>query len=451
MNETFAKQREIIEHPARLKALLASRRFGKSYLAALYLIITALKTPNIAVLYLAMTRESAKDIMLDQKLILILNKFNIQYQLNLTSLIIRFNNGSTIKLQGADSNEREPAKLRGKAFSLIVIDECQDFTTDLRKTVYAVLKATTIDNQGTIILLGTPGNLIETENPPLFYSVTTEQEFKYPWVVFKGNTVDNPYMKVNFENEIAEQLKYNPGWADSNDYKREYLGQWVVDTDRVIYKFNAIRNVIHEVPQADKFTYVMGLDFGFNDHSAFVVGAYSKYDPNLYIVKTFKKTKMTLDDVQEKLIEYMTQYKLNRIICDHSAQMVETLRNRLHYNFVPAEKIDKFEYIDLMNDDLQAGKVKLLPGTDELKREWNSLVFDHRSPKPKELDSCENHLSDASLYMWRDSRHYLAKPVKNNFIKDTIDYWDEEEKRRLKKKQIMERLGVSSAEIDFNE
>ena len=68
---------------------------------------------------------------------------------------------NTIYLVGADSNEDERQKLLGQKFVLVVIDEAQAFGIDLRQLMYGVLKPAVADYRGTIILTGTPGNLIK--------------------------------------------------------------------------------------------------------------------------------------------------------------------------------------------------------------------------------------------------------------------------------------------------
>ena len=40
--------------------------------------------------------------------------------------------------------------------------------------------------------------------------------------------------------------------------------------------------------------------------------------------------------------------------------------------------------------------------------EWRLLQWDE--DRPKEDDRFENHLSDAALYAWRESRHYASVP-----------------------------------------
>lgn len=451
LNDAFPLQREFIQDTNRLKALLASRRFGKSTSACLYLLITALSEPLNACIYVALVRDSAKLIM-NQIFIPLLDKYKIKYTVNHTDLIYTFPNGSWIRFLGANNSVKETAKLRGGKYTLCVVDECQDFTTaDLRSFVYDVLKPACIDKQGTVVMCGTPSDIVETGDMPLFYAVTTHQERAYAWKVFEGNTRENPHMRENFEKEIQELSAHDPFFLNSPTYFREYCGRWVINSDNTIYKFDDLKNTIEELPP-DDYTYIMGLDFGFNDATAFVVAAYSKYDPTLYIVKTFKKTKMTIDDVEIKLKEFKAQYKINRIICDHAKQTVETLRKRLHYNFITAEKADKFGNIGVMNNDLYAGRIKLLPGCDELKREWNSLIYDKTADKPTELASCENHCADSALYMFRDAKHYLfnhrlikVDPQSEDFMKQEIMA---KIMRKIQNEQNLPQL--TQAEIDFS-
>lgn len=450
INNLFGVQKDFINDATRVKALLASRRFGKSYLAATYLIHEALRVPKSTNIYLSLTRESAEAIMWKDNLKHIMDKFGIKYRFYSSKLTIVFENGSQIKLYGANHPDIS-AKLRGQKYQLAILDESQDFTQELTDLVYQVLNPAMIDMQGTICLLGTPGNIIETTNYPLFYSVTNHMLPQ--WAVYHGNTLDNPNMRVNFQKEIDEQVANDPEFLNSITYKQEYLGQWVLNTDRLVYKFDPQKNITSKLPShASDYTYLMGIDFGYNDSMGFTLGAYSKYDPNLYIVETYKRNKMLISDVEIKLKEFSEKYNISQYICDHSSQAVEELRSRLHYNFVYAEKKDKFNFISMMNSDLNSGKIKLLPNNDKLKAEWNSLLWDKKSSKPKELDSCENHLADSALYLWRYSKNYRAKQAPTIHQPNTESYLMNRLSNKLQKnkyKSYDEEL--SSAEVDFED
>jgi len=176
LESTFPQQRAFIEDPAKLKWALCTRRAAKSYSDGLALAKAALEHPDLSCLYIGLTRESAKRIMWKD------------VQFNESELSAKFPNGSVIYLVGADSNEDERQKLLGQKFVLVVIDEAQAFGIDLRQLVYGVLKPAVADYRGTIVLTGTPGNLIKG----LFFDVTNGREAG--WSGHRWITHDNPYM-----------------------------------------------------------------------------------------------------------------------------------------------------------------------------------------------------------------------------------------------------------------
>ncbi len=169
---TFAQQRAFIEDPAKLKWALCTRRAAKSYSDGLALAKAALDRPDVSCLYIGLTRESAKRIMWKDVLKAINRCHKLGIQFNESELSAKFPNGSVIYLVGADSNEDERQKLLGQKFVLVVIDEAQAFGIDLRQLVYGVLKPAVADYRGTIVLTGTPGNLIKG----LFFDVTNGRE-----------------------------------------------------------------------------------------------------------------------------------------------------------------------------------------------------------------------------------------------------------------------------------
>ena len=99
-----------------------------------------------------------------------------------------------------------------------------------------------------------------------------------------------------------------------------------------------------------------------------------------------------------------------------------------------------------MNSDLASGYV-LIDENSELLDEWRLLQWD--DDRRKEDPRFENHLSDACLYAWRESKHYtfatelvapkvgspeyyamleeqmLESKEQELAIKDTQSWWDE--------------------------
>lgn len=412
----FPLQFDFIQHPSKLKALFATRRFGKSYTGGLYLVKEASETPGVSVLYVALTRESAKKIMWKDILKPINRKFKLGIKFNETLLTATLPNGSIIYLMGVDSNEDEKDKILGQKYKLAVIDECASFSINLRELVYGTLKPAMADLGGTIAMLGTPGNLTKS----LFFDITTGAE--PGWHVVKANTADNPYMATKWAKEIADLTANQPYIVDTPMFKQMYLGQWVIDEDALVYKFNSERNSYTQLPMQARgdWQHFIGVDLGYEDASAFVVCAYHEHDKVLYVVDTYARSKMDITDVADKIKQLRTQYSAYKVIIDGAnKQAVEEIQKRHHIPLISADKRGKEDFIEIMNAELILGRIKLhTTGAAPLAKEWQALVWktkDNKVVHPKaENPACDNHMADACLYAWRYCYQYLseAPPVK---------------------------------------
>lgn len=431
LDPAFTKQTSLINDPCRLKAALCTRRSGKSYGAGLYLYKEALENPGVSLVYIGLTRDTAKRTMWKDIFKVINRKHKLSATFNEVELSIKLPNGSIIYLVGANANKDEPDKLLGQKYKLAVIDECASFDQDLRNLVMSVLKPAMVDHQGTICMFGTPGNTIKG----FFFEVTTGKEAG--WSVHHWSAHDNPYVAKAWEKDIAKLVSDNPLIVETPAFKQHYLGLWFIDTDKLVYRFREDRNVADVLPPA-RYFYVLGVDLGYNDASAFVVAAYSEHDNNLYIVETLKRKKMIISHVVDAIKDFQRRYSIHKIIVDSSAkQSVEEMRQRYGLPLESAEKKDKAGFIDMMNSDLITGKIKIVGAQDELRTEWGLLVWDDRSERRIENSACQNHLCDATLYAWRYSHNYLAtvklNASENIYSEAYIDrWWDKQAKESQK-------------------
>jgi phage terminase large subunit len=218
----------------------------------------------------------------------------------------------------------------------------------------------------------------------------------------------------------------------------------VVDEDKLVYKFNEAKNTAGGLPnnvQASGWTYILGVDTGWEDDNAFVLSAFHDNLPELYIVRTFNKNKMTFNQVVEKINEFMshpTEMPSKVIIDGANKQGVESMRVRSRIPFEYADKRDKATFIELLNGDFATGRVKINAECRELISELKALIWKTDGgiivqPK-KEEPRLPNHLCDAMLYAWRNGYHYhwskLEKPlVKYSnewYKKQADDQWDRE-------------------------
>lgn len=413
LDAEFSHQTAFILDSSRWKAALCTRRSGKSYGAACYLLKEAWEHPGVTCLYIALTRESARSILWG-----ILKTINRRLKLGLTKdefnetlLEVRLPNNSIIKLSGANASEDEKEKFLGQKYRLVVIDEAASFTTDLEALVHKTLEPAVRDERGTICLIGTPSNI----KSGLFFRVTTGafKETDVRWAVHKWSEYDNPYMR---EQRIEEEEKITatrPRFRETATYRQMYLGEWAVSEDTLVYKYEATRNSYSSLPKAAYRT-VLGVDLGFDDDTAFVLCSYQSHDPTLYVLETFSAPGMTITKVAETIKHYESRYSIDSIVIDGAnKQAVEEMRQ--HHGLSSLEAADKkhkFEFIDLLNDDLQQGRIKLSPDCAALVIELQELVIDEkallRSNKRVEHPGCSNHLCDALLYAWRHTYQYLA-------------------------------------------
>ena len=136
-----------------------------------------------------------------------------------------------------------------------------------------------------------------------------------------------------------------------------------------------------------------------------MVGAFCRDLPDFYIVDAFKKSHMLPVDIAAAIRDMDAVYGFTTMVADTGGlgkSIVEEFRKRYSLPLKAAEKRNKGSYIELMNDDLATGRVKVLD--QSILAEWDVLQWDE--DRRKEDPRFDNHLSDACLYAWRESRHY---------------------------------------------
>lgn len=429
----FPQQKAFIDDPSNLKALWCTRRAAKSYTAGLYMVAEALKNPGVNILFIGMTRASAKAIVWKD----ILQTINIRHKLkarfNKSELIMSFPNGSQVFVTGVDNDENEMLKLLGKKYRLVCIDEASMYSIDVRNLVYGVLRPAMVDPnsagmRGTICLMGTSSNFPRG----LFFDVTTGKE--RGWSLHQWSALDNPYVSVQWKEELDEIARDRPLYLETPQYKQFYLNQWSVDDSKLVYRFSDDRNTYKgQLPERlspEGWRFVLGVDTGWEDDNAFVLCGYHENDPHLYIIRTFNKPRMTFDQVVIKINEFMLdpQFPVSKVIIDGAnKQGVESMRIRSAIPFEYADKQGKVDFIEMLNGDFIQAKIKINQRCETLIDELRGLVWLTDGDKivlpKKENPSLSNHLCDAFLYAWRNGFHYHSTPKEETLIKYSKDWY----------------------------
>ncbi len=436
----FPEQRAFLEDPAKMKAALCTRRAGKSYGVGALAIKTALDTPNVKVVIIGKTRDSIRSIYFDDIMEVLRKRYNLSWDLNKTEMTYRLSNSSLIHFMGADADEDQMNKLLGQKFKLVIIDEASMYANiDLEKLVYGILRPALADLRGQVVMIGTPSDYIGS----LYFKVTFEG---VPgWSVHKWTALDNPYMAVQIAEEEAFMASVDPDYKTRTLYRQHNLGEWVVSEDALVYKYKAIKNSkAVDLPRG--YQYVLGVDLGWEDDTAFVVGAWSHYDTQLHIVHVEMAKHMILDEVESRMHRLQNLFGIGVIVIDGASKHgVETMQTRFKIALERADKQGKKDFIELMNMDFHMSNINVLPERcAPLEKEWAELIWDEGQKKRgvwEELKNKPNHAADAALYMWRWCHNYAAIPKVKPL--STEDQMEKDLENRLKRQDEEYEYGFS--------
>lgn len=404
MAHLFDKQRAFVDDPAKFKVAQCSRRAGKSEMAASLLFKSALENPNSTALYVGLTRSSSKNIMWP-KLLDLKERYKIECVMLEASLEVKFPNASKIWLVGADM-QNFIDRLRGGKYPNPILDEVQSMGPHVRTLVDDILTPAIMDYaKGSIFMFGTPGPI----PAGFFYDVTERGLFgysKHSWTM-----LDNPYIP-NAKGFIDDLLVRNSWTVDNPTYRREYLNEWVLDTDALVYKFKDPQNVIQSTPLSDDHSYVIGVDYGWNDKTTFAVLAYSRYSPKIIVVHTEGHGEMIPSQIAGRLGQLAATYKPERIVADTGGlgkSITEEMIRRYSIPVHAAEKTDKATWISLINGDFIDGNLLVMDRNTDLISQYQTLTKDPKDPS-KEDPKLPNDYCDSVLYSARYIRAYHNAP-----------------------------------------
>ena len=434
VDRNFAKQAAFIEDTSRLSAAFCTRRAGKSYGVGLKLCNTSMLYPGDSSLYIGLTRDSCKRIMFKDVISQINHKHSLGAKPNLAELSWTFPGGAVQYYLGMDSTPQEAAKALGQKYRYVVIDEAQSFRRNLYDLVYKVLRPATADLKGRIDLTGTPDDMLAG----LFYDVVWQRKVG-GWSIHTWTAHDNPYMALKWQEEIDLLVAENPRVVELPWFRQQYLGEYVIDDENKVYKYNADRNLIAPERVPELVSTVLGVDLGWTDDTAFVAVGYRHDDKKLYVVEAQKQPQLTITAVAERIEYYQRKYNPYKIIIDGAnTQAVEELRQRFGLPLETADKRGKVDFIDIMNAEYLTGNIMIADGplTQPLRDEYAKLIWDKRAletrRKREEHPACANHAADSLLYAWRYCYQYASEiPEPKPDVDEMMDLWADMQAQKM--------------------
>lgn len=428
----FDKQLAFVEDTAPYKVAVCSRRSGKTTACAAHLIHTALNKPGSNSLYITLTRDTAKKLVWKE-----LRRINREHKLlgkeNETELSITFPNNSVIFLSGC-LNATEIEKFRGLALNLCYIDECQSFREYIRELIDDIIAPALIDYAGSLCLIGTPGPI----PAGFFHECATGLDnswSKHGWTLWDNFHL--PKLSGMTQQSLLERdLKRRGVTQESPSIRREYFGEWVLDSDSLLLHYDASRNDFNALMPGVKYNYILGIDVGFEDSDALSVLAWSEQDPATYLVKEVITAKSDITTLANQIKELEKEFDISKMIMDMGGlgkKIGEELIRRFLIPVEAADKSRKMENYALLDDALRTSLFKAKKDS-RFAKETYLVEIDRDKSTPESIkvsNRFHSDIIDAVLYAFKVSYGYTYKPPEPLKPKWGSREWAESQTREM--------------------
>lgn len=398
------KQLEIHNDTNKYIAMCCTRRAGKTYLAAPWMVelgMTA-KDPEATMFFIAPTLQHAKAL-LWRRFEAVRRETQLEFAMKADPWRVEFPTGAILYFRGA-SDLTELGAVVGFKTCMVWVDECQDIPDGVLRYIAQKVGPGLRDLGGKMVYSGTPGLVCQGH----WYDVATGQPGESHWSRHFFTLYDNPHLPPEAK-DLNVILKEEGLTPELPRFKREYMGQWVEDDSLQVYKFDIVRNGNWEfgkpLPDNHDWSYVMGVDWGYSpDPSAVVVLAYARTCKTVYVVYEWQEPKCIYEQVYKKGIKpALEKYGIMPSFADAAApQAIEEMNQRFGMGMQPCTKGNKSKlkahFVELANSHLLQGEVQL-PLESRLSKELLTLVWDPKKlPERKEHPGKPNHSADAFLY-----------------------------------------------------
>lgn len=477
-------------------AVRSPRQTGKSTGVMLIVTIRCLERMAAEWVVVGLTRPSVKRIYWTA-----LKKLNEMFDLGIEfqhqELIATFKNGSKIYFVGAE-NIGEIEKLRGGRYDGVIIDECKSFApTVFTELVHDVIEPALMAKDGQLFIIGTPGDhlagpfyLATCEDPVVTEVVNeigertgeqrlsnapygTTPEHPAMWSLHQWRLEDNV---TQFERrdgvkftlwEQALEIQKRNGWSDTHPtWRREYLGHWVADDLKRVYRY---KPHLHDYTPSPFTKYglpkaleqqgwrtVIGCDFGTRDGTALAVWAYHPHMRGLWelyseVRRVDKGERLSVTDIATWYKEVEADFgPFDGWPADPgglATMVIDTLADEHGVFLETAEKKEKLDHIELFNADLDAGLIHIIAGGD-LSKELLASRWDEKKMekgKREEDRNIPNDAADAALYAFRWCNHRRAKDRRFHEPMYSPAWWNEVAEVELAEARAKARKTVENA------
>lgn len=339
--------------------------------------------------------------------------------------LLRFTNGSIIKLNGANPDAIDRSV--GPSCDLFAFDEIAIWQGDVK---YALLDV--FYPQGTL----TNAKKIYSCTPPPNIDSYYVQHI-HPRLMNKNSIVtltiyENPLLT---EKQV-ELIKEEMGGEDSPEFKRQYLCELIPsNTYRVTPEFSedvhtykdkekSIEYGTQLLPQT--YQYYLSVDTGTVDNTAILIGYFDHHNQQLVIEEEFVKNNMNLTDIANEIKDFKDRYTEFFYHCDKGVKIIIDAFSLEHkelreihniYHFYPVKgKVE--DNISHLRSAFENNKIAISKNCKRLIWELNNCVWkqDLNANKHIERNTEQKH-GDAIMALT-----YMLRGVNWRFRPEQANY-----------------------------
>jgi hypothetical protein len=255
----FPKSKAIYDCTAERMYAMSGRRFCKTATFTRKSSSLCIAREGANVIYTARSLRNAKKIIFPELRVLRDRyKIPIRFRRSNDDVSAIFPGDSEIMFMGIKSYDRiEDLKGYGKDVDLVCHDELGTYPEDwVEEMVEDGGYPLTADCGGQLWLLGNPGRIMSG-----WWYEQTRLEYAHDYPVFRGTGLDNPYLQnaleegmfvdgvnLKFQAWLRRYREHNNISENDPGYRRKWLGEWVQDTDALMFDYDPVRNAVNSLP-----------------------------------------------------------------------------------------------------------------------------------------------------------------------------------------------------------
>lgn len=246
----------------------AGRRFGKSFVSGAKMLVEgtseyATKRGDFEIWYIAPVADQARNIMWDGWMKKNIPEHLVAYK-NEQRMIMRFHNGTTIKIFSADN----PDHLVGSGIDLLIIDECAVIPTD---EIYQYIRPALSDKHhlGKTLFISTPRGFNWFHD---LWMNQFDEGLKDDWESFQFTTAEGG-------NVTEEEIQKAKKEMSPKKFLQEYYASFETMSNRVYYSYSKEENACQMREEWKYDDIHVGIDFNVTPMTATI--SHYQWEPNL--------------------------------------------------------------------------------------------------------------------------------------------------------------------------